>query len=183
MNQLKKYAIFKTAMNAKGFSLMEILIAVALLGIIGAVVGGKLFDLQREGQKNSTIVQMQALSDQLKQFKRHCFQYPTTDQGLEALVSKPTTGKECKRYAPNGYLDGSVPKDAWDSDFIYSSDGKTFTIQSVGDDQTEGTEDDIFYPTDNKGGQAGGGNGGNGGSGASEEPAADNGGDNAGGGE
>ena len=128
--------------GSKGFSLIEILIALTLLGLAGTFVAGKIFDSLYEGQVKSTKIQMRHISDRLKEFRRHCGYYPSTDQGLEALINKPTGGRECKRYAPNGYIDGDmVPKDPWDEDFVYEcEDGKTFNIYSYGQDLEEGGE-------------------------------------------
>lgn len=120
-----------------GFSLIEILIALTLLALAGTFVMGKVFDSLHEGKEKSTHIQMSALSDRLKEFRRHCGFYPTTEQGLEALVTKPVGGRECTRYAPNGYLE-AVPKDPWDSDYLYESDGKDFNIISYGNDKAEG---------------------------------------------
>jgi general secretion pathway protein G len=134
--------------SQQGFSLIEILIALTLLGLAGTFVAGRIFDSLHEGQVKSTKIQMQALAERLKEFRRHCGFYPTSDQGLEALISKPGGGRECKRYSPNGYIEGgAVPLDPWDNDFIYESDGKKFNIYSLGPDGVEGGEDkdvDIF---------------------------------------
>lgn len=126
--------------NARGFSLVEILIALTILALVGTFVGAKVFDMLREGEAKATQIQMQNLSERLNEFRRHCGLYPTADQGLQALVSKPG-GRDCPRYAPDGYIaGGQVPQDAWDEDFSYESDGRTFTIKSRGADRTEGGE-------------------------------------------
>lgn len=146
---LLKRSLFKQSkmFNNHGFSLVEILVALTLLGIAGTFVAGKIFDSLHEGQVKSTKIQMQHLAERLKEFRRHCGFYPTTEQGLEALISKPS-GRECKRYAPDGYIDGGVvPKDPWDEDYQYESDGKKFNIYSFGGDNAPGGEDkdaDIF---------------------------------------
>ncbi len=129
------------AKNQKGFSLIEILIALTLLAVAGTFVVGKFFDNLTEGQINSTKIQMSNLEGRLKEFRRKCGFYPTSEQGLEALVSKPTGGRECKDYPVNGFIDGEqVPKDPWDNDFIYESDGKSVNILSYGSDGAEGGE-------------------------------------------
>jgi general secretion pathway protein G len=97
---------------------------------------------------------MNNLADRLKEFRRHCHFYPTTDQGLEALVTKPSGGRGCKRYAPGGYIEGGeVPNDPWDNPFEYESDGKTFNIWSLGADGMEGGEgaDADIYLREKKG--------------------------------
>jgi len=125
-----------------GMSLIEILIALTLLALAGTFVGGKVFEQLQEGKISSARIQIKSLSDRLKEFRRDCNFYPTTDMGLEALISKPEGGRECKRYAPGGYIDGGkVPLDPWDNEFLYESDGKTFEIKSYGADNAEGGED------------------------------------------
>ncbi|MGB0454244.1 MAG: type II secretion system major pseudopilin GspG [Bacteriovoracaceae bacterium] len=124
-----------------GFSLLEILVALTLLGGIVAFVGGRVLDSLHEGNVKAAKIQMGNLATQLKEFKRKCNFYPTQDQGLEALISKPS-GKECKKYPPNGFLDGElgVPLDPWDNDYVYESDGRRFNIKSLGPDNEEGGE-------------------------------------------
>lgn len=124
-----------------GFSLIEILIALTLLGLAGTFVAGKVFDMLYEGNVKAAKIQMNSLAERLKEFRRHCNFYPATEQGLEALISKPTGGRECKNYNPNGYIEnGSIPKDPWENDYVYESDGNTFNIHSLGDDAAEGGE-------------------------------------------
>ena len=139
------------ARSQKGFSLIEILIALTLLAVAGTFVVGRFMDSLNEGQVKSTKIQMSNLDARLKDFRRKCGFYPTTEQGLESLVTKPTGGRECKDYPANGFIEGEqVPKDPWDNDFIYESDGKTFNIYSYGPDGEsggEGTDADIFLKT------------------------------------
>jgi general secretion pathway protein G len=134
--------------NQKGFSLIEILIALTLLAVAGTFVVGKFMDSLNEGQVKSTKIQMSNLDARLKDFRRKCGVYPTSEQGLEALVTKPTGGRECKDYPTNGFIEGeAIPKDPWENDFIYESDGKTFNISSFGPDGEaggEGNDADIF---------------------------------------
>jgi general secretion pathway protein G len=134
--------------NQKGFSLIEILIALTLLAVAGTFVVGRFMDSLNEGQVKSTKIQKSNLDARLKDFRRKCGFYPTSEQGLEALVTKPTGGRECKDYPANGFIEGeSIPKDPWENDFIYESDGKTFNISSLGPDGEpggEGNDADIF---------------------------------------
>lgn len=147
--------------NQKGFSLIEILIALTLLAVAGTFVAGKFFENLHEGKVSSTKIQMSNLDARLKEFRRKCNFYPTTEQGLDALVTKPTGGRECKDYPANGFIEGEqVPKDPWDNDFIYESDGKTFNIMSYGPDAEAGGEgqDADIYLRAAKGGAAEAGN-------------------------
>lgn len=128
-------------MSEAGMSLIEILIALTLLGLAGTFVAGKVFENLQEGKVQTAKIQIKSISDRLKEFRRDCGIFPTTDQALDALLQKPTGGKECPRYSPTGYIDGTkIPQDPWDADYIYESDGKTFTITSFGNDNAEGGE-------------------------------------------
>lgn len=134
--------MFVSGSSQKGMSLIEILIALTLLGLAGTFVAGKVFDQLQEGRVQSTKIQIRALGDRLKEFRRDCGFFPTSDQGLDALLDKPTSGRECRRYSPNGYIDGNkIPMDPWDGEFLYDSDGRSFTIVSFGADGIEGGED------------------------------------------
>lgn len=137
--------------NQNGFTLIEILIALTLIALAGTFVAGKFFENLHEGQVNSTKIQMSNLDGRLKEFRRKCGFFPSTEQGLEALVTKPVGGRECKDYPQNGFVeDNQVPKDPWDHDFVYESDGKTFNIYSLGPDGEAGgtgTDADIYLKT------------------------------------
>jgi len=125
----------------QGLSLIEILIALTLLALAGTFVGGKVFDNLQEGKIQTAKIQIKSLGERLKEFRRDCNYLPTTDQGLDALLDKPTGGRECKRYAPGGYIEGGkIPLDPWDQEYLYESDGKTFSITSYGADNAEGGE-------------------------------------------
>ena len=133
----------KVLNNQKGFSLIEILVALTLLGIAGTFVAGKIFDQLEDGKKQAAGIQINSLKTGLKEFRRKCGFYPSSEDGLNALV-EPPSGRECRNYPPEGFLeDGVVPLDPWDYDFQYSSDGRTFEIVSGGPDNEIGTEDDI----------------------------------------
>lgn len=137
------FSNIKTILKSQaGMSLIEILISLTLLALAGTFVGGKVFDNLQQGKVSSAKIQIKSLSDRLKEFRRDCNFLPTTDMGLDALVNKPEGGRECKRYAPGGYIEGGkVPVDPWDAEFVYESDGKNFTILSYGADNTEGGEE------------------------------------------
>ena len=135
----------KTSKGEKGFSLLEILIALALLAGAGTFVMTKVFQNQHEGRISTARTQMANIVSALKDYKRDCYVYPTTEQKLDALLQKPTSGRECKNYDPNGYLgedsDAELPVDPWDCDYFYESDGKKIKIMSLGADCAVGGED------------------------------------------
>lgn len=131
----------KIMKSQQGLSLIEILIALTLLALAGTFVGGRVFENLQEGKVQTAKIQIKSLSERLKEFRRDCNYLPDSTQGLDALIEKPTGGRECKRYAPGGYIEGGkIPLDPWDAEYIYESDGKTFTITSYGADNAEGGE-------------------------------------------
>ncbi len=133
--------IQKIMKSQAGMSLIEILIALTLLALAGTFVGGRVFEQLQEGKVSSAKIQIKSIADRLKEFRRDCNFLPSSDMGLDALVNKPEGGRECKRYAPGGYIEGGkVPVDPWDNEFIYESDGKTFEIKSLGADNAEDGE-------------------------------------------
>jgi len=130
--------------SQKGFSLVEILVALTLLGIAGTFVVGKIFDQLEDGKLSATSIQISGFKSQLKEFRRRCGFYPTTEQGLEALIDKPEGGRDCKRYPPEGFIDGdSIPDDPWDAPYEYVLEGNKPNIISAGPDGDVGTDDDI----------------------------------------
>ncbi|MBU6376175.1 MAG: type II secretion system protein GspG, partial [Bdellovibrionales bacterium] len=103
--------------NQAGFTLTEMLIVVALIGLVATFVGGNLIGKFNTAKVDSTKIQMKNLGVILDDFNRVCGFYPTTDQGLDALI-KPPAGRECKNYDPSGFIKGGkIPKDAWGNDF------------------------------------------------------------------
>ena len=139
------YFIISSKSSGKGragFSLLEILIGLALLALICGVVATNVFQRLHEGRVQTATIQMQNLSSALKDFRRHCGFYPTTEQGLMSLLQKPTVGRECSRYQPGGYLGDTneIPLDPWDNDYYYEADVRTFNITSFGEDLQPGGE-------------------------------------------
>ena len=128
--------------NEKGMTLIEILIALTLISLMGTFIAGKVFDSLEEGRVSSARIQMKSVEAQLKEFRRKCGFYPNSEQGLEALISKPSGGRECRNYPPSGFIDADeIPLDPWDNDYIYTSDGRTYNIISLGSDGEEGGEE------------------------------------------
>ena len=146
MDQETKAKSENTSVKSEsGFSLLEILIALALLAGAGTFVMTKVFQSQYKGKVSTARSQMATIVSALKNYKRDCYVYPTGDQGIKALINKPTSGRECKNYDPNGYLgedsDSEVPFDPWDCEYHYESDGKKIKISSLGADCAKGGED------------------------------------------
>jgi len=134
--------------NQKGMTLIEIMVVVAIIGSIAALVTVNVLDYLDESKVDTTKIEMKNIEGALEQFKRKHGFYPTTEQGLNALVEKPTTGRVPDNYPKGGYLK-KLPKDAWSNEFIYTSPGQghDYEIISLGRDGQEGGED---YDTDLK---------------------------------
>ncbi len=127
-----------------GFSLLEMVI---VLGIIAVIIGGAVTVMGNvgEGAKLQRVkADMQSLGAALKMYKINAGQYPTTAQGLDALVNKPTSTP-----VPKGYtsLMKEVPKDPWNNDYGYRFPGRKdateYEIICTGKDGKEGGDDDL----------------------------------------
>ena len=142
----KLYNDNKLLRNQLGFSLVEIMIVVVIIGIIAATMGNRLFGgLDRAKVKNAKIM-MEKFSEALEAYNLDCDTYPSTEQGLEALVSAPSGEPACSSWGPS-YLK-KIPKDPWGRPYIYDSDGVEFNLISYGKDKRQGGTDfgaDISY--------------------------------------
>ncbi|MDY7026246.1 MAG: type II secretion system major pseudopilin GspG [Pseudomonadota bacterium] len=130
--------------SQKGFTLLEILIAITLLVIIGGVMVSQFGGVLGQNQVKLTQVGMDSVATALDTYRADNARYPTTDQGLEALVNKPDGAK----FWPTGGYLKKLPQDGWGNDYIYSSQGSTFELISLGADAQEGGEGedaDITY--------------------------------------
>ena len=127
----------------KGFTLIEVLVVVFILGILAAIVAPKMLGRTDDAKIAETKLQMKNLETALKLYKLDSGMYPTTDQGLEALITKPDTEPIPKKYKDDGYLEKTkIPKDAWGNPYLYLSPGThgDFDIISYGSDGKPGGE-------------------------------------------
>jgi len=131
--------MFKRLNGKLGMSLVEIMIVIVIMGTVAALVGRNVIARLEQSKVQTTKLQMEGFKSALQDYYLDNNSYPTTDQGLKALIQKPTSGTEPTNYSPEGYLKGKVlPKDAWGAEFTYESDGSKYTIKSLGKDKKEG---------------------------------------------
>lgn len=126
----------------RGFTLIEIMVVVVIIGLLSALVGPRLIGQSEEAKVKTTVTQIAQLEQTLGLFHLDNGFYPTTAQGLEALVHIPSLPPEPINYKRNGYMK-KVPKDAWGREFIYECPGEhgDYDIISFGADGAEGGED------------------------------------------
>lgn len=123
----------------RGFTLIEILVVVVILGILGAVVVPQILGRPDTARIQAAQTDLRTLSGALDVYRLDNFQYPSSEQGLEALVEKPSGFPEPKNYNPDGYVK-KLPTDPWGSLYIYERNGNNFSLFSLGADGQEGGE-------------------------------------------
>lgn len=135
----------KAKKKNKGFTLVEIMIVLALVVMLGSFAGVKLIDQFKRAKVDATKVQIASFKQALDAYYLSHNAYPDTNQGLEALISKPTSGNIPENYPDGGYLGKkSVPKDPFGGTYHYvCEDNQNYTITSDGPDQKPDTGDDI----------------------------------------
>ena len=127
----------------QGFTLIELMVVMVILGILAGLIVPRIMDRPEEARRTKAGIQMQSIEQALKLYKLDNGQFPTTEQGLLALVEAPTVGSLAKKWRTGGYLEkGKVPKDPWDNDFVYLCPGLhgDFDLISYGPDRQSGGE-------------------------------------------
>lgn len=124
-----------------GFTLIEIMVVVVILGILAAIVVPKVMDRPEAARVVKASADIRALEASLKLYKLDNYKYPSTEQGLEALVSKPAGYPEPANWKQGGYID-KLPKDPWGREYQYLSPGVhgDFDLYALGADGRKGGE-------------------------------------------
>ena len=108
-----------------GFTLIEMLVVVVIMGLLIGLIGPQVIGQVDKARVTTARADMATLGQALDMYKLDNHRYPTTDQGLEALISKPTASPEPKNWNPQGYLSGNEIKlDPWQGEYIYLSPGE-----------------------------------------------------------
>lgn len=125
----------------KGFTLIELMIVIVIIGILATLLIPRIMERPEEARRIKAKMDIKTTESALKLYKIDSGTYPTTEQGLEALVKKPETSPLPKKWREGGYLEGSVPNDPWGNPFYYTSpgpDGRDYEIISYGNDGQPG---------------------------------------------
>ena len=135
----------KGARQKEGFTLIEIMAVVVIMGLLMTLVGVAVFQQVDKARVTTAKAKIAQIESALEFYRMDNSRYPTTQQGLISLVTKPTSDPEPRNYPPGGYLKRSDSiEDPWGSTFRYESPGQhnqhSFDLWSLGADQSEGGE-------------------------------------------
>lgn len=126
---------------SRGFSLIEILVAVVIIGILASIVVPRVLGRVDDANITKARTEISVLASALNLYKLDNFAYPSSDQGLQALVARPGGSPEARNWRAGGYIEGGrVPKDPWGRDYQYLSPGQRgeFDVYSLGRDGRPG---------------------------------------------
>ena len=126
-----------------GFTLIELMVVIVILGLLAGVIIPRFMGETDKAKVATTKMQIASLESALKMYKLDNGSYPSTEQGLQALVEAPAAGNLPKNWRKGGYLEkGKVPKDPWKNDYIYICPGShgDFDLSSYGADGEPGGE-------------------------------------------
>jgi general secretion pathway protein G len=134
----------KTHKKQTGFTLLEVMVVIMIIGGMAALIVPNLIGNKSKADIQKEKSDITALENALDMYNLDNSIYPTTDQGLEALVSEPESTPTARNYRDGGYIK-RLPQDPWGNDYILNNPGENGKIDvlSVGLDGEEGTEDDI----------------------------------------
>ena len=126
-----------------GFTLIELMVVIVILGILAGLIIPRIMGRPEEARRMKARVQIESIETALKLYKLDNGSYPTTEQGLQALVEATSVGSLAKHWRKGGYLEkGKVPKDPWENEFVYLSPGVNgdFDLSSYAKDGEPGGE-------------------------------------------
>lgn len=127
----------------RGFTLIELMVVLVILGILAGLIIPKVMGRPDDARRQKTRVQMESIETALRLYKIDNSNYPTTEQGLRALIEAPQAGTLARSWREGGYLEkGKLPKDGWGREYVYVSPGQhgEYDISSYGADGEPGGE-------------------------------------------
>ncbi len=126
----------------KGFTLIELMIVIVIIGILATLLIPRIMERPEEARRIKAKADIKTIESALKLYKIDTGNYPTTEQGLDALIKKPDAAPVPKKWREGGYLEGdAVPKDPWSNTYYYTSpgpSGRDYEIISYGNDGQPG---------------------------------------------
>jgi general secretion pathway protein G len=129
-----------TLQRQKGFSLIEIMVVIVIMGLLLSYVAPKVFQNVEKAQQQKIQADFSSIKTALANYRLDNYVYPTSEQGLEALVTKPQVAPEPRGWRSEGYLD-KVPQDPWQREYLYLSpgeNGRPYEIYTLGADGVRG---------------------------------------------
>jgi general secretion pathway protein G len=126
----------------EGFTLIELMIVIVIIGILATLLIPRIMERPEEARRIKAKADIKTIESALKLYKIDTGNYPTTEQGIEALIRKPDTSPVPKKWREGGYLEGdAVPKDPWGNPYYYTASGgagRDYEIVSYGRDGQPG---------------------------------------------
>lgn len=130
-----------SARRERGLTLIEIMVVVIIIGILVSVIAPNVMGRPDTARREVTRSDLMAIGNALDMYRLDNGAYPSTDQGLDALIDKPSGFPEPRNWGPDPYLK-KLPVDQWGNEFVYTSDGGSFELMSLAADGEEGGEDE-----------------------------------------
>lgn len=134
----------KQQRRQRGFTLLEIMVVVVILGLLAAMVLPNVLGNKEKADKQKAVADIVSIENALDMYKLENGAYPTTEQGLDALVNQPTISPEPRNYREGGYI-RRLPQDPWRNEYLYLNPGEhgQIDIFSAGPSGQAGSDDDI----------------------------------------
>jgi general secretion pathway protein G len=141
MNNLSGgFAMKSRRYNQDGFTLIEIMVVILILGLLATIVVQSLRGAADKAKRVKAQADLAEYKTALDRYYLDNGTYPSTDQGLTALVTPPSSGRIPANYESGGYIE-RITKDPWGSAYFYQSDGSAYVLKSYGPDGTESADD------------------------------------------
>src|SRR5258707_13907524 len=117
--------------NQDGFTLIEIMVVILILGLLATIVVQSLRGAADKAKRTKAAADIAEIKTALDRYYLDNGFYPTTDQGLNALVTPPTSGRTPPNYESGGYIE-RLPSDPWGNQYFFQSDGNSYALKSFG---------------------------------------------------
>ncbi|MGH7781159.1 MAG: type II secretion system major pseudopilin GspG [Candidatus Binataceae bacterium] len=126
--------------NQDGFTLIEIMVVIMIIGLLALMVVPRLRGVADRAKTTKAQADIQELKQALDRYYLDNGSYPTSDQGLNALVTPPSSGRTANNYEQGGYIE-KLPSDPWGNAYFYQSDGNSYALKSFGPDGVQSADD------------------------------------------